>query len=104
MEYLQEVSWFHKVEFTWLQLCQKNQFLQKKSCNPLSESVSVRLSLEEKEMRVFTIALALALTLTLFLYPERTKVATGRATSLFSRLASLNLLHFSSLYRINLLN
>jgi hypothetical protein len=64
-------------EDAWFQLCQKTHFLQNKSCNPLSKSVSARVSFEEKEMRVFTIALALALTLTLFLYPERTKVATG---------------------------
>ena len=61
----------------WLQLWQKTHILQKKSCNPLSESASVSASLEEKEMRVLAIALALALTLTLFLYSERTKVATS---------------------------
>jgi hypothetical protein len=56
----------------------KNSYCSKKSCNPLSGSVSVRVSLEEKEMRVLAnaLALALTLTLTLFLYPERTIVAS----------------------------
>ena len=70
LEYYRKSDGATKKKIPWLQLCQKTHFLQIKSCNPLSESVSVRVSFEEKEMRVFAIALALALTLTLFLYPE----------------------------------
>jgi len=47
---IEAFRWLHDWSLTtpWLQLLQKTRFFKFKSCNPLSESVSVRVSLEEK--------------------------------------------------------